>query len=99
MKNCFKTLLSIVLLSCSITTIATAATKIPDKQVVKTAAININTADSKALQSVKGIGKQRAEAIVAYRDDHGRFKSVNDLQNVPGVSSALLGKIKANIKA
>ncbi|STX50827.1 competence protein ComEA [Legionella busanensis] len=52
---------------------------ITDKQ------INLNTADIKLLtKSVKGIGTKRAESIIKYRQEHGNFKAVNDLAQVPG---------------
>jgi competence protein ComEA len=48
--------------------------------------INLNTADAKTLsKSVKGIGIKRAEAIVKYRETHGKFQSVSDLSDVPGL--------------
>lgn len=48
--------------------------------------ININHATVKELISLKGIGPKRAKAIVAYRKGHGKFKSVDDLARVKGVS-------------
>ena len=41
--------------------------------------ININTANSKTLSMIKGIGEKRAEAIIQYRKSHGKFKSINGL--------------------
>ncbi|WP_419420610.1 ComEA family DNA-binding protein [Legionella sp. D16C41] len=47
--------------------------------------INLNKADLKTLtKSFKGIGVKRAEAIVKYRQEHGKFKSVSELAKVPG---------------
>ncbi|MBA3536895.1 MAG: helix-hairpin-helix domain-containing protein [Tatlockia sp.] len=47
--------------------------------------IDLNKADALALsKSFKGIGKKRAEAIVKYREEHGKFKSVEDLAKVKG---------------
>ncbi|KTD35945.1 competence protein ComEA [Legionella nautarum] len=47
--------------------------------------IDLNKADSKALfRVIKGIGQKRAEAIVKYRTEHGRFNSIQDLAKVPG---------------
>ncbi len=60
--------------------------------------VNINKADQEALQYyLHGIGKVKAKAIVDYRRKHGRFKSINDLLNVPGVGEATLQKIRRNI--
>ena len=49
------------------------------------AKIDINTAPMVQLNSVKGIGKSRAEAIVRYRDKNGPFTSVDDLDRVPHI--------------
>ncbi|KTC85421.1 MULTISPECIES: ComEA family DNA-binding protein [Legionella] len=47
--------------------------------------IDLNKADTKVLfRAVKGIGQKRAEAIVKYRTEHGRFNSIEDLAKVPG---------------
>ena len=47
--------------------------------------VNINTADKAALMTLKGIGEKRAEAIIAYRETHGPFKSVDQLNEVKGL--------------
>ena len=52
--------------------------------------ININTADKEALMSIKGIGEKRAEAIIAYRDQNGPFKSLDDLAEVKGVGKLFI---------
>lgn len=53
--------------------------------------ININTADAETLASqLKGIGQSRAEAIVAYREAHGPFTSVDDLTAVRGIGQRTL---------
>ncbi|MBL4775412.1 MAG: helix-hairpin-helix domain-containing protein [Mariprofundus sp.] len=55
--------------------------------------ININTASSEQLQSVKGIGEKTAAAIVAYREAHGAFKMVGNLVEVKGIGEKKLHKI------
>ena len=59
--------------------------------------ININTADKATLMSVKGIGEKRAEAIIAYRDQHGPFQSVEQLLEVQGVGPAILNDNRENL--
>ena len=54
--------------------------------------IDINKADMDTLMSIKGVGEKRAEAIIAYRDKHGNFTSVEELSDVQGVSEALVEK-------
>lgn len=47
--------------------------------------IDLNSADVKTLtKSFKGIGQKRAEAIVQYRDQHGKFNTLEELQKVKG---------------
>jgi competence protein ComEA len=51
-----------------------------------TDAVDINTADAQTLAAaLKGVGPDKAEAIVAYRDTHGPFKSIDDLTQVKGI--------------
>ena len=52
--------------------------------------ININTADKAALMSIKGIGEKRAEAIIAYREQNGPFKSVDQLAEIKGVGKVFV---------
>lgn len=48
--------------------------------------IDLNKADlSSLVGSVKGIGKKRAEAIIAYRESHQGFKSIEELAEVKGL--------------
>ena len=57
--------------------------------------VNINTADAQALsKNIKGIGLKKAEAIVAYREKFGKFKSVADLTRVKGIGNKLIEKNK-----
>jgi len=59
--------------------------------------INLNTATAEQLAALSGIGKAKAEAIVKYRDEHGGFKSIDELKEVKGVGDALLEKNRALI--
>lgn len=60
--------------------------------------ININKADEKALAALPGISKNRAHTIVAYREEHGKFKTVDDLANVRGISHRYVEKNKQYLK-
>lgn len=55
--------------------------------------ININTASAEELQALPGIGETRAEAIVAYREEHGPFTYVEDLRGVSGIGEGILANI------
>lgn len=56
------------------------------------ATIDVNTADAKALETLNGVGPAKAAAIVDYRSKNGPFKSVEDLEKVPGIGSATIAK-------
>ena len=60
--------------------------------------VNVNEASQKTLSKIKAIGKKLAEKIVEYRDEHGDFKSFDDLLNVKGLGKKKLEKIKKFIK-
>jgi competence protein ComEA len=51
--------------------------------------VNINTADAQAIaDNLNGIGLKKAEAIIAYRKEHGPFKTLEDLKEVKGIGDA-----------
>lgn len=55
--------------------------------------VNINTADKESLMmSIKGVGETRAEAIIAYREQNGAFKSVEELAEVRGIGTSIVEK-------
>lgn len=91
-------LLFVVLASFSLA--ATAAetpkadsTKPVAAQVAQVAVVNLNIADAATLQSeLVGIGATKAQAIVAYREEHGNFASVDELLEVKGIGEATLEK-------
>ena len=59
--------------------------------------ININTAGIEELTTLPGIGDVKAEAIIKYRSEVGKFKTKEELLNVEGIGEALFEKIKDNI--
>ncbi len=59
--------------------------------------VNINKADKEELMTLKGIGATRADAIIAYRNEHGRFNRPEDLMNVAGIKEGTFGKLKDSI--
>jgi len=78
-------------------TAPTTAPAAPETATPAATKVNINTADEAALTSVKGIGKSRAKAILAYREKNGAFKSVDDLTKVKGIKEKSLAKFKDHI--
>ncbi|MBU6491024.1 ComEA family DNA-binding protein, partial [Patescibacteria group bacterium] len=61
------------------------ATLLPAFVYAAAALVNINTADATLLDTLPGIGPSKAAAIVEYRDVHGPFASIEDIQNVSGI--------------
>ncbi|HNS50481.1 MAG TPA: ComEA family DNA-binding protein [Anaerolineae bacterium] len=59
-----------------------------------TARINVNTADQSELETLPGIGPALAARILEYREAHGPFQSVEEIDEVPGIGDALLDKIR-----
>ncbi len=62
--------------------------------VATTSLVNINTATSAQLVALPGIGEILANRIVAYRDAHGPFSSVDQLDEVDGISTSLVEKLR-----
>ncbi len=61
------------------------------------AAIDINNATQTELEQINGIGPKKAQAIIDYRKQHGAFKTVNDLEKVPGIGPATMERIRKDI--
>ena len=62
------------------------------------AQVNINTADADTLSNeLSGIGQSKAEAIVAYRDQYGPYKQLEDLANVKGIGLSTIEKNKSKM--
>lgn len=60
----------------------TAQTSTVDENFGK---VNLNTALKEELMTLPGIGEELAERIIAYREQHGSFQTVNELLNVSGI--------------
>jgi len=61
--------------------------------------VDINSASPEELDALPGVGPATAKAIVQYRTQHGRFRTVDDLLSVPGIGPAKLGNIKPLVRA
>jgi len=61
--------------------------------------VDINHADAATIaSSLDGIGLSKAQAIVAWRDSHGAFKSVDDLRQVKGIGDKTLQRNREAIR-
>jgi competence protein ComEA len=63
-------------------------------EVAELQKVNINTADVWLLAALPGIGDVRARAIIAYRQQNGPFRDINELLNVEGIGDITLDKIR-----
>ena len=80
---------------------AAAATVQPGQETAESSRdgrVDINTADASALMSLPGIGQSKADAIIAYRNEHGAFKAPEELMNISGIKEGVYQKIKDSIK-
>lgn len=56
--------------------------------------VNINTATAEQLQSLPRIGPAMAQRIITWREAHGGFRSVDELDAVPGIGPTLLETLR-----
>jgi competence protein ComEA len=56
--------------------------------------VNINTATLDQLVALPGIGPAIAQRIISYREEHGPFRSVKDLDNVPGIGPSHMADLE-----
>ena len=56
--------------------------------------LNINSATAAELDGLSGIGPAKAAAILRYREQHGRFNSVSELERVPGFGPAAVARLR-----
>ena len=59
--------------------------------------VNLNTADAETLKTLSGIGDSKAQAILAYREEHGGFSSIEEIMQVPGIKESTFSMIKDKI--
>ena len=65
---------------------------------VVAAPVNVNTASAAQIAAaLNGIGNAKAAAIVAYREQHGRFSAPEQLTEVSGIGTKLLDKIRPDL--
>lgn len=60
--------------------------------------VDLNRATAADLDALAGIGPATAAAIVRFRDEHGRFTTVEDLLAVPGIGPAKLENLRSHVR-
>jgi competence protein ComEA len=60
--------------------------------------LNLNTATPEQLDQLDGVGPATAQKIVAYRQAHGGFRSVSELDQVPGIGEKKLAGLKDRVR-
>lgn len=59
-----------------------------------TSIVNINTASQSQLETLPGIGPSTALKIINYRNENGKFKTIEDIKNVSGIGESKFNNIK-----
>ena len=59
--------------------------------------VNLNTATLEQLMEIPGIGESKAKAILAYREEHGGFSSVEEVMQIEGIKEGVFSKMKEYI--
>ena len=60
--------------------------------------LDLNTATAEQLEDLPGVGPSTASAILAYRQEHGRFRSVDELLEVRGIGEARLAELRPKVR-
>ena len=63
------------------------------------ALVNINQASREELMTLPGIGESKADKIIAYREENGRFSTPEGIMEISGIKDGLYNKIKDKICA
>lgn len=56
--------------------------------------IDLNRAEAWLLEALPGIGESKAQAIIAYRQQHGGFGNITELTEVEGIGPTIYEQIK-----
>ncbi len=69
----------------------------PTPEVESVQVVNLNTATQSELETLPGIGPARASAIVAYREEHGPFTTIEEITAVSGIGQGILDSLQGLI--
>jgi competence ComEA-like helix-hairpin-helix protein len=65
---------------------------------ISSGALNINTATAEELSMLPFVDMQTAQNIVDFRDSHGPFTAIDELENVKGITRPLLEDLSSHLK-
>ena len=70
----------------------------PGPKGAPTSPLDLNTATAEQLEALPGVGPATSKAILSYRTNHGRFRSVTELLEVPGIGPAKLEALRPMVR-
>ena len=76
---------------------AAEETSITGQSGITNGKVNLNLADSATLQTIPGIGPSKADRIIEYRKNSGKFKKIEDVKNITGIGEKTFESIKEHI--
>jgi competence protein ComEA len=75
----------------------TGGTPAPAGGAAPAGPINLNTATVEQLDTLDGVGPVTAQKILAYRQQHGGFGSVSELDRIPGIGPKRLAALRTKV--
>lgn len=75
--------------------LATSSTAQPNSQTHQ--CVDVNTANAEELQQLPGVGPALSQRIIDHRNTHGRFTTLEDLDEVSGIGVAMLNKLRDRV--
>jgi competence protein ComEA len=72
----------------------TQSTALPQSSIVEIPTISINSASQKEFEKLPGIGEEKAKAIISEREKRGRFQSIDEVSQVPGITQNIFIQIR-----
>jgi competence protein ComEA len=77
---------------------ASSPTTAPGDPATPSVPVSLGSATLAQLETLDGVGPATAQKIVAYRTQHGGFRSIDDLANVPGIGPKKLAAIRPHVQ-
>lgn len=74
-----------------------AGEQVVEESKKETGKVNINSAKQTELETLSGVGPSTALKIINYREANGKFETIEDIKNVPGIGDAKFESIKEDI--